>query len=88
MCAGGHAKTSGAASLLIPRPCAPRPPTPRLPPRFVLSNATTKYISTKWSYVPDGDVSATPAVFGGRVFFPTWRGSVVALNNATGAELW
>ncbi len=40
------------------------------------------------SAVVDGDVSATPAVSGGRVYFPTWNGSIYCLNQYDGSLVW
>ena len=54
----------------------------------VLSPASVQFMATKWKFTPDGDVSATPTVAGGGVFFPTWGGSVVALRASDGAQLW
>lgn len=54
----------------------------------ILSPSTLKYMSTKWTYTPDGDVSATPTVIKSKVYFPTWKGSVVCVSADTGAQIW
>jgi len=54
----------------------------------ILSPSTLKYMSTKWTYTPDGDVSATPTVIKSKVYFPTWKGSVVCVSADTGAQVW
>jgi polyvinyl alcohol dehydrogenase (cytochrome) len=45
-------------------------------------------LATKWSYTTHGDVSATPAVVNGAVYFPDWGGYITKLNAANGALIW
>jgi polyvinyl alcohol dehydrogenase (cytochrome) len=46
----------------------------------------------KWQYDKKagaaGDVSATPSVVGGRVYFPDWGGKINSLDAATGHVVW
>jgi polyvinyl alcohol dehydrogenase (cytochrome) len=42
----------------------------------------------KWSFTTEGDVSATPAVDGKRVYFPDWMGNLYAVDRKTGALDW
>ncbi len=46
----------------------------------------------KWVYDQKagaaGDVSATPAVVGGKLYFPDWGGMINCLDAATGAPIW
>jgi polyvinyl alcohol dehydrogenase (cytochrome) len=51
-----------------------------------VGNAST--LATKWVATTNGDVSATPAVNGGAVYFPDWGGMLWARNASTGALLW
>ena len=72
-----------------PHPNHPQPSNRRwASEERIISNKTIKYMSTKWAYATDGDVSATPAVANGKVYFPTWGGSLVALDASTGAVAW
>lgn len=45
-------------------------------------------LQVKWQFTTGGDVSATPAVHGGRVYVPDWAGNLYALDRETGAQLW
>lgn len=42
----------------------------------------------KWAFTTGGDVSATPAVTGGAVYFPDWAGNLYKLNAKTGQVIW
>lgn len=53
-----------------------------------ISVATVAGLSVKWIFSTEGDVSATPAVDGARVYFPDWAGKLYALDRRTGAQLW
>ena len=45
-------------------------------------------LTLKWAFTTGGDVSATPAVHNGTVYFPDWAGNFYAVNAETGALLW
>lgn len=45
-------------------------------------------LQEKWVFRTGGDVSATPAVDGARVYFPDWAGSLYAVDRNTGALVW
>jgi polyvinyl alcohol dehydrogenase (cytochrome) len=45
-------------------------------------------LATKWTYATHGDVSATPAVVGGAVYFPDWGGYINKVNASTGTLIW
>ncbi|MEU3457741.1 PQQ-binding-like beta-propeller repeat protein [Micromonospora sp. NPDC006766] len=52
---------------------------------------TTKNVSrlkAKWTFATHGDVSATPIVSQGAVYFPDWGGYLYKLNAATGKQIW
>ena len=53
-----------------------------------ISPATVGGLATKWVVTTGGDVSATPAVDGQRVYFPDWAGNLYAVNRVTGAVVW
>jgi parallel beta-helix repeat protein len=45
-------------------------------------------LQEKWSYTTTGDVQATPAVVNGVVYVPDLGGSLSAVSEGTGAQLW
>jgi polyvinyl alcohol dehydrogenase (cytochrome) len=49
---------------------------------------TVVNLKTKWIFTTGGDVSATPAVANGVVYFPDWAGNFYAVNAKTGALVW
>jgi polyvinyl alcohol dehydrogenase (cytochrome) len=53
-----------------------------------LSVANVSGLAPKWTFEPDGDVSATPAVDGDTVYFPDWAGYLYAVDKRTGALRW
>ncbi|MFO0585540.1 MAG: PQQ-binding-like beta-propeller repeat protein [Anaeromyxobacter sp.] len=53
-----------------------------------LSVGTVGGLQVRWAFTTAGDVSATPAVDGARVYFPDWAGWLYALDRRTGRELW
>jgi polyvinyl alcohol dehydrogenase (cytochrome) len=47
-----------------------------------------KNLALKWKFTTHGDVSATPAVADGAVYFPDWGGYMYKLDAKTGEEIW
>lgn len=47
-----------------------------------------KNLALKWKFTTHGDVSATPAVAGGAVYFPDWGGYMYKLDADTGELIW
>ena len=45
-------------------------------------------LAQRWAVTTAGDVSATPAVAGGFVFFPDWGGKLWSIDAETGAVNW
>src|ERR1700722_693062 len=45
-------------------------------------------LKTKWVFATGGDVSATPAVADGVVYFPDFAGNFYAVDARTGKQLW
>lgn len=41
-----------------------------------------------WEFTTEGDVSATPAVDGNRVYVPDWKGNLYAVDRNTGTQVW
>jgi polyvinyl alcohol dehydrogenase (cytochrome) len=44
-------------------------------------------LKQKWVFTTRGDVSATPAVYDGTVYFPDWVGYFYAVNATTGLAM-
>ena len=42
----------------------------------------------KWAFATGGDVSATPAVDGSKVYVPDWAGNLYAVDRKTGKAAW
>jgi polyvinyl alcohol dehydrogenase (cytochrome) len=53
-----------------------------------LAVANVHRLGVKWSFTTGGDVSATPAVDGQRVYVPDWAGNLFAIDRKTGQPLW
>jgi polyvinyl alcohol dehydrogenase (cytochrome) len=45
-------------------------------------------LTVKWTYAAAGDISATPAVVAGQVYFPDWGGMLNCLDAQTGRVVW
>ena len=53
-----------------------------------ISVQTVGGLAQKWVFTTGGDVSATPAVDEGTVYFPDWAGNLYAVDRKTGALVW
>ena len=53
-----------------------------------ISPATVGQLAPKWVFTAGGEVSATPAVDGSKVYFPDWAGNLYAVDRATGQLVW
>lgn len=53
-----------------------------------ISPATVGNLSKTWEFTTGGDVSATPAVDGNRVYFPDWAGNLYAVDRNSGRQVW
>jgi polyvinyl alcohol dehydrogenase (cytochrome) len=53
-----------------------------------ISPSTVGGLMQKWVVTTGGDVSATPAVDNGKVYFPDWAGNLYAVDKATGSVAW
>jgi len=58
------------------------------PDQTKLNAGNASRLALKWSTSVHGDVSATPAIVGGAVYFPDWGGYLTKLDAATGKLLW
>jgi polyvinyl alcohol dehydrogenase (cytochrome) len=53
-----------------------------------ISPQNAAQLKTKWVFTTGGDVVATPAVFGGTVYFPDFAGNYYAVDAQTGTAKW
>ena len=53
-----------------------------------LGPANVGSLGVKWAFTTGGDVSATPAVVGDRVYVPDWAGNLYAVDRVTGQAVW
>jgi polyvinyl alcohol dehydrogenase (cytochrome) len=53
-----------------------------------ISAANVSSLAKLWELTTGGDVSATPAVEGGRVYVPDWGGNLYAVDRNTGRPVW
>ena len=53
-----------------------------------LNASTVKQLRLKWTFASSGDVSATPTVEPGGLYFPDWGGMLYKLDPTTGEVLW
>ena len=58
------------------------------PAETKISAANASQLAVKWVFTTHGDVSATPTVANGIVYFPDFGGYVNAVNAKTGALVW
>ncbi|KAF6159973.1 hypothetical protein GIB67_033057 [Kingdonia uniflora] len=55
---------------------------------FLIGPSTVSRLRLRWKFNAGFDITATPAIAGGFVYFPSWNGHVYAVNVFTGALLW
>lgn len=53
-----------------------------------ITPANVNTLTTKWVFTTGGDVSATPTVFDGVVYFSDWGGNLYALEKDSGKLIW
>ena len=58
------------------------------PVQKTVSASNASRLAAKWTTTTQGDVSATPAVVGGAVYFPDWGGYITKADARTGATIW
>jgi len=49
---------------------------------------TAPGLAVRWTFAAAGDISATPAVVGGQLFFPDWGGMMNCIDAQTGQAVW
>lgn len=54
----------------------------------VINPSNVGHLTLKWAFTDHGDVSATPTVADGAVYFPDWGGYLNAVDARTGKLIW
>src|SRR5438874_7034638 len=58
------------------------------PNENVINSDNAASLQTKWVFTTDSDVSATPTVADGAVYFPDWGGNLYAVQAKDGSLIW
>ncbi|CAI9752693.1 unnamed protein product [Fraxinus pennsylvanica] len=53
-----------------------------------ISPSTAPKLRLKWEFYAGDDVSATPAIYKGIVYFPSWNGYLYAVKASDGSLVW
>ena len=53
-----------------------------------ISPTTVSNLSLKWKFYAGKDITATPAIFNGTLYFPSWNGYVYAIEASDGSLVW
>ncbi|OMP06337.1 hypothetical protein COLO4_08185 [Corchorus olitorius] len=53
-----------------------------------ISPETVSRLSLKWRFNASKDITATPSIFDGTVYFPSWDGYVYAVKASDGSLIW
>ena len=56
--------------------------------KVFLNPLTVRNLALIWAFYAGKDISATPAVANGVVYFPSWNGYLYAVNAFNGALIW
>ncbi|KAF5205591.1 hypothetical protein FRX31_004821 [Thalictrum thalictroides] len=49
---------------------------------------TVSKLKLKWEFYAGGHISATPAIFGDTIYFPSWNGNIYAVKQSDGSLVW
>ena len=53
-----------------------------------ISPTTVSKLRLKWKFFAGDDISATPAIFNGTLYFPSYNGNIYAVNACNGTLVW
>ncbi|OAY29858.2 polyvinylalcohol dehydrogenase [Manihot esculenta] len=53
-----------------------------------ISPQTVSKLKLKWEFYAGKDISATPAIFNGTLYFPSWNGYLYAVKASDGSLIW
>ncbi|KAK6280125.1 hypothetical protein POUND7_020392 [Theobroma cacao] len=53
-----------------------------------ISPETVSRLRLKWEFYAGKDITATPAIFNGILYFPSWNGNIYAVEASDGSLVW
>lgn len=53
-----------------------------------ISQKTVSQLQLKWKFVAGRDITTTPAIFDGTLYFPSWNGNLYAVDAKSGSLVW
>lgn len=53
-----------------------------------ISPETASKLRLKWEFYAGKDITATPAIFNGTLYFPSWNGYINAIKASDGSLIW
>ncbi|OMO55238.1 Quinonprotein alcohol dehydrogenase-like-superfamily [Corchorus olitorius] len=53
-----------------------------------ISPETVSRLRLKWEFYAGKDITATPAIFNGILYFPSWNGNIYAVKASDGSLIW
>ncbi|XP_027351410.1 uncharacterized protein LOC113862528 [Abrus precatorius] len=53
-----------------------------------ISTTTAPNLRLKWKFYAGKDITATPTIFDGVLYFPSWNGDIYAVKEADGSLVW
>ncbi|KAK9741160.1 hypothetical protein RND81_03G086000 [Saponaria officinalis] len=53
-----------------------------------ISSKTVQHLKLKWTFETKRDITATPAVYNGVLYFPSWDGYIYAIKSSNGSLIW
>ncbi|KAF3444766.1 hypothetical protein FNV43_RR14459 [Rhamnella rubrinervis] len=53
-----------------------------------ISPESVSKLSLKWKFYAGNDITVTPAIFDGNLYFPSWNGYIYALKASDGSLIW
>ncbi|KAK7295342.1 hypothetical protein RJT34_18249 [Clitoria ternatea] len=55
---------------------------------YKISPKTARNLRLKWRFNAGKDITATPAIYNGTLYFPSWNGNIYAVKEADGSLVW
>lgn len=55
---------------------------------YKISPKTAPNLRLKWKFNAGKDITATPAIYNGTLYFPSWNGNIYAIKQIDGSLIW
>ncbi|KAK6928215.1 Pyrrolo-quinoline quinone repeat [Dillenia turbinata] len=55
---------------------------------YKISPETVSKLQLKWTFYAGKDITATPAIYDGLIYFPSWNGFIYAVKQCDGSLVW